>query len=98
MKTTTAILAGLVAVAAIGFTIYMVDIEQTEEARLPDVDVTVEGGNMPEFQATTGSVSVDQEEVEVTVPKLRVTTEEETVTVPEINVTPPEDEDVAQND
>ena len=75
-----AVIAAIVAVIAIGFGIYMVDIDQTEEAALPEV--SVEGGQMPEFDAEVGDIEVEQEEV--------------TVTVPELNVTPPED-DVAEN-
>lgn len=75
-----AVIAAIIAVIAIGFGIYMIDIDQTEEAALPEV--SVEGGQMPEFDADVGEVEVDEEEV--------------TVTVPEINVTPPE-EDTAEN-
>lgn len=80
---TGAIVAVVVAVIAIAFGVYMIDIDQTEEAALPEV--SVEGGNMPEFDAETGDVSVDQEEV--------------TVTVPDVDITPPEgDDDTAEND
>lgn len=74
-----AIIAAIVAVVVIGFGIYMIDIDQTQEAALPEV--TVEGGQMPEFDAEVGDVDVVEKEV--------------TVTVPEIEVTPPE-EDVAE--
>ncbi|NNE51440.1 MAG: hypothetical protein HKN30_03460 [Sulfitobacter sp.] len=92
MKTGLAI-AGVVVVAAVaaaGF--YMVDIDQTQETRLPDVEVTVEDGQMPKFDAEVGSVSVGQEEVTVEVPEVNVTMEEETVTVPKISVNPPSDD------
>ena len=79
---TGAIIAAVVAVIAIGFGVYMIDVDQMQEARLPDVDVQVEGGQMPEFDAEVGSVDVVEEEVTVTVPKLEVT---------------PPDENVAQN-
>jgi hypothetical protein len=74
------IIAAIVVVALVGFGIYMIDIDQTQEASLPEV--TVEGGQLPEFNAEVGDVDVEEEEVTVTVPKLEVT--------------PPE-EDVAQN-
>ena len=84
MKTSTAVIAGLAAILVIAFAIFFVDIDQTEEGSLPDVDVSVEGGNLPEFDAQTGSVSVTEEEVDV-----EVTTEEKTITVPGVEVTPP---------
>jgi len=91
MKTSTAIVGALVAVVVIAAGVYMIDIDQTEEGALPDVDVSVEGGNMPEFDAQTGSVDVTTEEETVTVPDVTITTEEETVTVPDVSITPPSD-------
>ena len=46
------------------------DIDQTEEAELPEVDV--EGGNMPEFDVETADVDVGTEEVTVEVPDVDV--------------------------
>ncbi|EBA08426.1 hypothetical protein [Sagittula stellata] len=74
---TGAILAAVVAVIAIAFGIYMIDIDQTQEAQLPEVNV--EGGQMPEFDAEVGDVAVTEEEVTVTVPKVEVTPPEEEV-------------------
>ncbi len=91
MKTSTAIVGGIVAIVVIAAGVYMVDVDQTEQGSMPDVDVSVEGGNMPEFEAETGSVDVTTEEETVTVPDVEITTEEETITVPDVNVTPPSD-------
>ncbi len=78
MKTGTILAIAIAAVVAVvGF--YMVDIDQTEEAALPDV--TIEGGNLPEFDAEVGTVEIT----------------EETVTVPGIEITPPENDDIASN-
>ena len=46
------------------------DVDQTEEAELPEVDV--EGGNMPEFDVETADVEVGTEEVTVDVPTVDV--------------------------
>ena len=75
--------------------VYMIDVDQTQEARLPDVDVSVEGGQLPEFDAEVGSVEITEEKVDVTVPNVDVdvSTETKTVEVPGIEVTPPEDAD-----
>lgn len=95
MKTGPAIFLGAVAVAAIAFGTYMIDIDQTEEARLPDVDVTVEGGNLPEFDAEVGSIDVGTEQATVEVPDVdvEVTTEEVDVTLPSIDINPPKEND-----
>ena len=71
------IIAGVVAVCAIAFSVYFVDVDQTEEAALPDVDVSVEGGNLPEFEVETGDIETGTAEVEVTVPTIDVESPEE---------------------
>lgn len=71
------IIAALVAAAAIAIGVYMVDVDMTEDAALPDVDVSVEGGNLPEFDVQTGDVEVGTETREVTVPTVEVQTPEE---------------------
>ncbi len=73
MKTGVIIAAAAVAIAGAAG-IYMVDIDQTEEARLPDVEVTVEGGNLPEFDAEIGDIDIGTEEITVTVPTVDVQT------------------------
>lgn len=78
MKTGTILAIAVAAIVAV-VGVYMVDINQTEEASLPEV--TVEGGNMPEFDADVGSIEIT----------------EETVTVPSLEVNPPENDDIASN-
>lgn len=46
------------------------DVDQTEEAEMPEVNV--EGGNMPEFDVETADVDVGSEEVTVDVPTVDV--------------------------
>ena len=76
------VIGGVAAAIAIGFGVYMVDIDQTQEAALPEV--TVEGGQLPEFNAEVGEINITEEEV--------------TVTVPEMNIIPPSGDDtVASN-
>ena len=92
MKTAATVIGAVAIVALAIFGFYMVDIDQTQEARLPDVDVSVEGGQMPAFDAKVGSVNITEEEVTVEVPKVDVTMEEERVTVPGIEINPPSDD------
>lgn len=86
MKTST-IIASAVAIAVIvAAAFYFFDVDQTQEAKLPDVDVKVEGGQAPKFDVQAGSVDVGTEEKTVLVPK--VVMEEEQVTVPTVDVEP----------
>ena len=76
MKTGT-IIAAVVAVIAIAFGVYMIDIDQTEEGSLPDVDISMEGGNMPEFDAEVGDIETGTETVTMEVPTLDIQSPEE---------------------
>ena len=89
MKATTGILLGGAAVLVGAAAIYMIDIDQTQQAALPTV--TVEGGQLPEFEADVGSIELTEEQLDVTVPDVEVKMEDTTVTVPGIEVNPPSD-------
>lgn len=72
-----AILGIIVVVLAIIFGIYMIDVDVEGEVRAPDVDVSVEGGEMPEVDAEVGDIDVGTEEVTVEVPTVDVQSPEE---------------------
>ena len=103
-----AVIAALVGVT----TLYLVDVDQTQEARLPDVDVQVTEGQMPKFDVDVADVNIQTKEVEVDVPTMDVETETievevpvdvdadtttETISVPTINIDRPEEDDPADN-
>ena len=71
------VLAIVIAVVAIGFGVYMVDIDQTQQASLPDVDVNVEGGNLPEFSAEVGDIETGTEVIALEVPTIEFESPEE---------------------
>jgi len=48
-------------------------VRQTEEGKLPDVDVSAEGGKMPEYDVDTADVDVTTKKKEITVPDIDVT-------------------------
>ncbi|MFW8636551.1 hypothetical protein [Cribrihabitans pelagius] len=100
MKTSSAVVIGIAALLAIAVAFYMVDVDQTQETKLPDVDVSVEGGQLPEFDAEVGSVEVTEGSATVKVPDVDVEMKEAEVPVPNLEVNPPEDaggaEDVNQ--
>lgn len=84
---TSALVAGIAAaVIVVGGAAYFVDVDQTQEAQLPNVDVSVEGGQAPKFDVETGSVDVSSEEKTIVVPEVELVEKE--VTVPTLEVTP----------
>jgi len=81
-------LGAVVIVAGALFLVWFVDVDQTEEARLPEVKI--EGGNTPEYNVETGSVTVEESTVNVPVPEVDVKMNEEKMEVPSgISVNPP---------
>jgi hypothetical protein len=72
-------------------------VDQTEQAKAPDVDVAADSGNMPEYEVVqteegrAPSVDVDAEggnlpEYEVDTAEVDVSTDTETVTVPKAKI------------
>lgn len=59
-------------VAAAVFALSACDVDQTKEAELPDVDVNVNGGELPEFDVDAPTVNVGTENVVVEVPKVDI--------------------------
>lgn len=88
MKSIVLALGLVLAVALAVFAYFMIDVDQTRQARLPDVDVQVEGGQMPEFEVETGSVEITEQKKEITVPDVDISTTTKEITVPDINVKP----------
>ncbi|MGR3492882.1 MAG: hypothetical protein ACU0DW_12560 [Shimia sp.] len=93
MKTGT-IIAAIAAVIAIALGIYLIDIDQTQQAELPEVNV--EGGQLPEYDVETGEVVVGTTETEVEVPDVNIDVETVTreVDVPTIGLEAPEEDAV----
>lgn len=112
-KKTGLIIGAVVAIAVVGAAaLYLVDVDQTQEARLPDVDVQVEEGQLPEFDVDVAEVSVGSKDVDVKIPTVGVETKtievevpvdveagttEETLSVPTIDVERPDEDDPADN-
>ncbi len=91
-RTSGIILAAVATVAVVGFGIYMIDLDVTDEGALPDVDVSVEGGELPEIDADVGSITAGTKTEEVTVPDVDIDSQTVEVEVPTIDITPPEDD------
>jgi hypothetical protein len=79
MKKTQIIAAFATGLSA--FALTACDVEQTEEAELPDVDV--QGGQMPEYDADVADVEIGTEEKTVEVPTIDV--DEADASQPEAN-------------
>lgn len=110
LKATTIIIGAVAIAGVIVAGLYLVDLDQTQEARLPDVDVQVSEGQMPKFDVDVADVKVGSREVEVEVPTVGVETKTieievpvdvdggtttETVSVPTIDIDKPAEDNPA---
>lgn len=84
MRKVLIVLAIIVVVAIILFATGFWSVDQTQEGALPEVNVSAEGGQLPEFDLESKEVVVGTTEQNVEVPK--VETETETVDVPTVGV------------
>ncbi len=73
-------------------------VEREREGDMPDVDVDVESGRLPDYDVHGPDVDVGTTERTVRVPKLRVDMEEERIRVPYIDVDFPDDAEDAPAD
>jgi hypothetical protein len=64
---TMMLLAGLLALPAMGCR-----VQQTQEGKVPEVDVSAKGGQMPKYDVDAPKVDVHTEKREVTVPTVEV--------------------------
>ena len=95
-KKVTMIIVGLLVVAALSiFALYFVDVDQTKEVKLPDVDVNVTEGQLPKFDVDVGKVEIGTTKVEVPVPEVQV--KEKTIELPTLDITPPKQDNAANN-
>lgn len=61
-------IAVFTALGGVALALSACDVEQTEEAELPEVNVETSGGNMPEYDVDTADVELKTEERTVEVP------------------------------
>ncbi len=78
------ILGSAAVIAVCAAAIYLIDVDQTQEARLPtvDVDVSAETGQMPEFDVDVADVNLGTTQVGVSVPNVDVETKTIEIEVP----------------
>lgn len=65
------------------------DVNQTQDAELPDVDIDVDAGQLPEFDVDWADVNVGTTTKTIMVPKVKVVMEEEEIEVPYVDVDMP---------
>ncbi len=70
--------------------LFSCDIDKTESGSLPEVEVEVESGELPEYDIDWADINVGTKTKTIKVPKVVVVMEEEEVEVPFLNVDMPD--------
>ena len=70
-------------------------VKQTEEGKMPDVDVEVEEGNLPKYDVDAPDVDVEIERKDVGVPDVDVDVdiEQKEIPLPDVDVHPADDKE-----
>lgn len=74
------------------------EVDKTEDGEMPDVDVDVDGGKLPEYDVRGPDVSVGTEEKTIKVPDVDVDMEEKQITVPDVDIDLPDDDEFSDDD
>jgi len=85
------VILGAVAVLGVGVYLAGTDVDIDGQVKLPDVDVTAKGGELPNVDVNTPEISVGEKKVDVTLPEVDVSTQEKTVSIPTIDYNAAED-------
>ncbi|NZA27114.1 hypothetical protein H0E84_12060 [Luteimonas sp. SJ-92] len=85
--------AALVAAIGAALSLGACQVEQTEEGKMPEVEVDAKAGQLPEYDVETADVEVGTRTETITVPDVDVHTEEREVEVPDVDVTMPDEKE-----
>ena len=81
----------VVALVVAAFAFGLIDIDQTREAKVPDVKVEATGGQAPAFDVNTADVDVSTKQESIEVPTVDVDTKKTDIAVPTVDVKPAKD-------
>ena len=93
-RTIIIIVAVIALLAVIAYAIGLFNVDTSGDLKTPDVDVAVEGGEVPDVQVETGRVDVGTETEKIKVPDVDVDvkTDEAQIEVPTVDVQPAGDD------
>lgn len=81
----------VVALVVAAFAFGLIDIDQTREAKVPDVKVETSGGQAPAFDVNTADVDVGTKKESIDVPTVNIDTKKADIAVPTVDVKPAKD-------
>ena len=91
-RTIVIILVVVAVLAVLAYALGLFNVDASGDLKAPDVDVAVEGGEMPNVQVETADIDVGTRTETVELPEVNVTTKEEQIKLPTVDVTPAGDD------
>ncbi|MDO9489931.1 MAG: hypothetical protein Q7J32_16270 [Sphingomonadaceae bacterium] len=91
-RTIVIILVVVAVLAVLAYALGLFNVDASGDLKAPDVDVAVEGGEMPDVQVETADIDIGSTTETVEVPEVNVTTEEQEIRLPTVDVTPANDD------
>ena len=92
-RTIVIILVVLAVLALLAYALGLFNVDSSGELEAPDVDISAEGGSVPDVQVEAADVDVGTTTETVKLPDVDVTTTEEKIKLPDVDVTPAGDDD-----
>jgi hypothetical protein len=86
------ILVVLAVLALIAYALGLFNVDTQGDLKAPDVDVAVEGGEVPDVQVEGADIDVGTETETVKVPEIDVKTSEEQIKLPDVDIQPAGDD------
>lgn len=91
-RTIIIILVVVAVLAVLAYALGLFNVDASGDLEAPNVDVAVEGGEMPDMQVETADIDVGSTTETVTMPEVDVSTTEEEVKLPTIDIDPANDD------
>ncbi len=91
-RTIVIILVVVAVLAVLAYALGLFNVDASGDLKAPDVDVAVEGGEVPSMQVETADIDVGSTTETVDLPEVNVTTTEEEIRLPTVDVTPAGDD------
>lgn len=92
-RTIVIILVVIAVLALLAYALGLFNVDTSGELEAPDVNVTTEGGEVPDVQVETGDVDVGTTTETVKLPDVDVSTTEEKIKLPDVDIEPAGDDE-----
>lgn len=92
-RTMVIILVVIAVLALLAYALGLFNVDTSGELEAPDVNITTQGGEVPDVQVEAADVDIGTTTETVKLPDVDVTTTEEKIKLPDVEVTPAGDDD-----